>query len=164
MKTSEIQQTVCREEILKGNLPCENVGHLLSWECDVLSINKSGYLSEFEVKITRSDFLAEKKKVRKWQLMNARSEWTCPNYFWYVCPVDLISQSEIPDYAGLIHITNSGASEIIRKPVLLHKGKKDRIKVLNTFCRIISERKYLGSCMLTYQNKKIRERNLQLLS
>jgi hypothetical protein len=27
-----------------------------------------------------------------------------PNYFWYVCPVDLVAASDVPEYAGLIYM------------------------------------------------------------
>lgn len=156
MSTSEIQQLICKSELLKRNLVCENVEHLLCWECDVLSLSKSGYLSEFEVKVSRSDFLAEKKKIRKWELMQAQDERTCPNYFWYVCPEGLILEAEIPVYAGLIYIKLDGI-EIQKTAKLLHKGKKGRDKVLTKFCRISSERIYLGGCRMAYDNRVRKE-------
>lgn len=161
--TSDIQKLICKSEILKGNLACENVSHLLSWECDVLSLNKSGYLTEFEVKVSRSDFLAEKRKVRKWMLMDAKEEWTCPNYFCYVCPSGLFTVDEIPDYAGLITISDNELT-VVKSPKMIHKQKKDREKVLSKFCRVITERTYLGGCRLTYENNLIRERNAKHLA
>lgn len=152
MKTKQIQQLICKDEVLKRNLSCENVAHLLFWECDVLSLGKSGFLSEFEVKVSRSDFLAEKKKIRKWELIQAQDERTCPNYFWYVCPKGLIKETELPKFAGLIYASEEGLLTIKNAP-LLHKGKKDTAKVLAKFCRISAERIYLGGCMLTYKNK-----------
>jgi hypothetical protein len=156
MKTAEIQKLICKTEVLKRNLACENVDYLLAWECDVLSLNKTGYLSEFEVKVSRSDFLAEKKKVRKWQLLIERNEWACPNYFWYVCPEGLISETEVPEYAGLIYVSTEGL-EIYKSAKLLHKGKKDLDKVLTKFCRITTERIYLGGCRMTYENRRSKE-------
>ncbi len=156
MTTSEIQKIICKSEVLKGSLACENVGYLLAWECDVLTLNKSGYLSEFEVKISRSDFLAEKKKSGKWKLIEDRAEWTCPNYFWYVCPEGLIKESEIPVYAGLIY-TKTDCIEIQKSAKLLHKCKKDKDKVLTKFCRISAERLYLGGCRMTYNARISKE-------
>ena len=66
LSTREIQALICQSETLKFNIPCENVKYLFSdWEIDVLSLNKSNYLTEFEVKISRSDFKADAKK-KKW--------------------------------------------------------------------------------------------------
>ena len=62
-KTLSIQKNICREEVLKGNLPCENISPGM-FEMDVLSILKSGNIVEIEVKSSRSDFKADAKKVR----------------------------------------------------------------------------------------------------
>ena len=61
--TDIIQKKICEMEVLRFNLPCENVKYLFSdWEMDVLSMNKNGYLTEYEVKVSRSDFKADAKK------------------------------------------------------------------------------------------------------
>jgi hypothetical protein len=144
MRTSKIQKVICKEEILKGNLPCENVNNLLySSEADVLSVLKSGYISEFEVKISRSDFLADAKK-EKWKFFENKIEEGIPNYFYYACPDNLISKEEIQDFAGLIYVDSNGL-EIIKKPKILHRYKHDLTKILTKFCRVKSERQYLGS-------------------
>jgi len=62
---------------------------------------------------------------------------------------------EIPVFAGLVYVTNDGI-EMIKKAPLLHKAKHDRNKVLTKFCRIMSERNYLGCCRLTFENSKRR--------
>ena len=158
MKTKDIQSLICKNETIKGNLPCENVNYLLGGsEQDVLSILKSGYISEFEVKVSRSDFKADAKK-RKWFFFENRIERSIPNYFYYVCPEGLINTDEIQDYAGLIYV-NEDSIEVIKKAKILHRFKHNIVKFLTKFCRVKSERKYLGSCLLTYQNNLIKQRN-----
>lgn len=155
LSTGEIQRLICQSETLKFNLPCENVKYLFSdWEIDVLSLNKSDYLTEFEVKVSRSDFKADSKK-RKWQFYERKVETMISNYFYYACTNGLISVNEIPVFAGLLYVTNDGI-ETIKKAPLLHKAKHDRNKVLTKFCRIMSERSYLGCCRLTFENSKRR--------
>lgn len=156
MKTSEIQAELCKSEVLKHNIPCENVSWLLIWEADILSINKSGYLTEFEVKVSRSDFKADAKK-RKWSWFEMKIETQLPNYFYYACPVGLIGIDEVPKFAGLVYVGPDGV-EVIKKASLLHKQKRDRLKVIDKFCRILTERLFLGKCRLTYENDKIRNR------
>lgn len=158
MNTKEIQSLICIQEVLKFNIPCENISFFFHGEADVLSLNKNKYLSEFEVKISKSDFKADSKKARKWQLFNNKIESLIPNYFWYVCTDKLIKVSEIPVYAGLIYVVD-GVLEIIKKPQLLHKKKADTEKVMTKFCKVMSERIYLGNCRMTYENKRSRERN-----
>lgn len=156
MKTPDIQFGICKSEILKGNTPCENVGFYFAGECDVLSINKNGLLHEFEVKVSRSDFFADLKK-QKWVFFEHRIAKSIPNYFSYVCPAPLISIDEIPDWAGLIYAAN-GKLEVVKRPKSLHKERHDKERLLKTFARILAERRYLGSCLLTYLNKKRKER------
>ena len=151
--TAVIQKMVCEMEVLRFNLPCENVKYLFSdWEIDVLSMNKNDYLTEYEVKVSRSDFKADAKK-KKWQWYEKRIETMISNYFYYTCPERLILETEIPDFAGLIYATKEGL-KVIKKAPLLHKKKHDRVRTLSKFCRVMSERSYLGSCRLTYENAK----------
>ena len=96
-----------------------------TWESDYLGITKSGYLYEGEVKISRGDFNADKKKVRKHQILEGKytpkklDVWKNgkymgqedekvlkPHYFFYAVPEGLIKEDEVPDYAGLVYITD----------------------------------------------------------
>ena len=151
--TQDIQNFVCQSEVLKFNIPCENVKYLFSdWEIDVCSLNKNGYLTEFEVKISRSDFKADSKK-KKWHWYNMRIDEMTSNYFYYVCQDELISENEIPNFAGLIYMSKNRL-KVVKKAPLLHKFKHDKDKIMLKFLRVMSERKYLGSCRLTYENSK----------
>lgn len=46
-----------------------------------------------------------------------------PNYFYYAVPQDLVSVDEIPEYAGLIYVTEYGSLRTVKKAPLLHKEK-----------------------------------------
>lgn len=163
MKTKDIQESLCKEEVLKGNLPCENISlGMFNSEIDVLSILKSGYIVEYEVKISRSDFKADAKKS-KWEWWDLKIENRMPNYFYYVCTDDLIKVDEIQDFAGLIYI-NENSYRVIKKAKILHRFKHDILKILTKFCRVKSERKYLGNCLMTYKNNIIKKRNIARMS
>lgn len=92
------------------------------WEADHFSVTSSKYTYEIEVKISRSDFFCDFKKpkhdVFKSELRNYK---TCPNKFYYACPVGLIESHEVPDYAGLIWRMDSGGTRIIKKAPFIHK-------------------------------------------
>ena len=156
--THDIQRLLCESEVLKHNLPCENVSFPIQYECDVLSIKKSGYITEFEVKISRSDFLADKKKNKWYLYADPVYNRYKPNYFNYVCPDGLIQADEIPPFAGLIYLVDGDLKEV-KKASVIHRFKHDRDKVLSKFLRVMTERAYLGCCRMTYENAKIRERN-----
>jgi hypothetical protein len=48
------------------------------------------------------------------------SELSIPHCFYYACPEGLIKPQEVPDYAGLIYIGESGARIIVKAP-FMHK-------------------------------------------
>lgn len=151
--TKQIQLAVGKMQVLKFHSPvCENVKYLINdFELDVMSISKSGMLYEFEVKISRSDFLADKKK-RKHEFYKTYPNYQ-PNYFSYVCPKDLITLNEIGSNCGLYYFEDGEITEI-RPPKRIHKSVHDRNKILEKICRITSERKFLDGCRMTYNNKK----------
>lgn len=149
--TKEIQEALCKMLILKGRQAvCENFGYHVA-EMDVAVLSQSGLLHEYEVKISRSDFLADKKK-RKFQYYDQRIY--CPNYFYYVCPEGLIQKNEIPKWAGLYYYDGSefrlkqGVKRLHNKPV------ENIEKVLIKMLRLNVERKYLGCSGMTYKNRE----------
>jgi hypothetical protein len=85
---------------------------LFGWEADVISVNRTGFVSEFEIKVSRSDFKAEGKKAHRRLLTDPVEKSNLfgdrihprPNYFYYVVPDGLIQPKEVPDYAGLIYV------------------------------------------------------------
>jgi len=110
-------------------------------ECDVLSVTKTDYICEYEIKISKSDFKADfKKEKHKLITENKFNEtitlkkagnrifeivdpYYVPNYFYFVVTENLISLEDIPKYAGLMYFHENGTFSIIKKAPLLHKGK-----------------------------------------
>ena len=102
----------------------------LYWEADLISISKAGYMSEFEIKISKSDFLKDFKKRKHISLTRPPFNHRIPNYFWYVAPLDAIPIC-IPSYAGLKLVkinkyNNNLHIEDIKKAPLLHKIKVEK--------------------------------------
>lgn len=119
-------------------------------ECDVLSISKSDYIYEYEIKISRADFKKDFIKEKHTHIVNEKYTKTrkgeliylLPNYFSFVVTKDLISINEVPDYAGLIYMDELGNFEVIKKPKLLHSTKAN-----NKFIRQVSHNL---SCKLVF--------------
>jgi len=125
--------TFGRYEIILPNI------HFLHNEMDLFGFRKgSGFSDEIEIKLTRSDYLADFKKVtyvkghkvegknysyhhpQKKLKHDAIKEGLSPcNYFAYLMPKELADQCDVPSYAGLYvyRINNEGIGYIqeIRK-------------------------------------------------
>ena len=131
-------------------------------ECDVISISKSNYIYEYEIKISRSDFKADfnkekhklmlERKCTKTRMIKENNEkvkdtlYLTPNYFHFVVPTGLVTIDEIPEYAGLIYMDTDLNFEIIKKAPLLHKEKAS-----NNFIRQISHNL---TCKLVFNKVK----------
>lgn len=144
-----------------GNLFSNHNHHFLNkyifgsdWESDFFSVTSSGYIYEVEVKISKSDFIADFTKF-KHRLFEGRNETSVikeakyryskrwkkdvrrspekavnpqttkmPNKFFFACPEGLLTVDDIPEYAGLIYVTES-TSTIIKQAPFIHKRKED---------------------------------------
>lgn len=164
MTTKEIQILIGKDRVLAGHIcVCENVKYLLTArEMDVISV-KSDNLWEYEVKISRSDFMADKKKNKNsFNGINGPlvAKWN-PNYFYYVCPDGLISVDEIPPFAGLYYATETGVS-LIKKAVYYNDFEHNIDDIKRTVLRIHQERIFLGACLMTYKNKEAVKRYNEL--
>ena len=86
----------------------------IGWfECDVFELTKAGFFREYEIKISRSDFVADAKKLRqRWEDgwkppekkhdLLANQHLRGPSRFYFCTPEGLICRTMIPDWAGWI--------------------------------------------------------------
>ncbi|MFA5715025.1 MAG: hypothetical protein WC998_04765 [Candidatus Paceibacterota bacterium] len=153
------------------------------WESDVFGINKNGYMYEFEIKRSRSDFLADfRNKEHKHRLFKERNairiydEWKdgkrtgntyeniqIPNRFFFVCEEGLLLKNDIPEYAGLITIAPvMGLTERKNAP-LLHRNKANAM-IYERVASVLSQRILYGCSYYTFRQNKIREENESLIS
>lgn len=99
------------------------------WESDYLTITKSGYAYECEIKISRGDFFNDLKKYGKHMILEGReSSETTPNYFYYAVPEGLVKPEETPEYAGLIYVRSYGI-EIVKTAPKINPEKQDLIRL-----------------------------------
>lgn len=119
-----IQKLLYYKEPIITNPKYVTIGlFMFVWESDYMAISRSGYTYEAEIKISHSDFLNEaKNKKEKLSVLCGERKGKRPNYFYYVCPTEIISAEELPDYAGLIYINDSKFKVIVEAPKL-HKEK-----------------------------------------
>lgn len=129
-------------------------------EADLFFIRSSGFCDEIEVKVSRSDFLADKNK-RVHYRQSESNEWywkenglefapytktkydalvdgdMMANYFWYAIKEGIGGIDDIPKFAGLITVNESGSVRVLRAPDRLHKRKltdADKYKISKKCC------------------------------
>src|SRR5438105_9246162 len=141
MTTLEVQSKIATFLAERGHEHiCENFGHF-RFEMDVASLSKSGMLHEFEVKISRQDFLKDAKKKGYAGLCklegykSGRDNQYTPNYFYYACPAGLIKKEEIPHWAGLYYCSETGV-EIIQSPKRIHPEPQNKELILKKMLRM----------------------------
>jgi hypothetical protein len=88
---------------------------------DVFKVSEAGFISEYEIKISKSDFKADFKKDKKHDLLNA-GKLSCNRYY-FVTPKGLLEITDIPKYAGWYEYSESGRLVLIKNAPLLHKNK-----------------------------------------
>jgi hypothetical protein len=97
------------------------------WENDFYGVTKAGYWVEYEIKTSAADFRADSKKsqrrwskdagtteVNKHDLLAARSPLG-PSRFFFVIPEALESKVVIPEWAGLIVVTQKAGGRLFTK-------------------------------------------------
>lgn len=110
--------------------------YVFGWESDYAALTQAGYWYEVEVKISRADFLADrKKKVEKHNELSSSSGVALPNYFAYCVPTGLIDSIEVPEYAGLYYVNSQKRLTCVKLPPLLHKEKikAERLNLADKF-------------------------------
>jgi hypothetical protein len=132
-----------------------------NWETDFLVVQRnSEYCYEIEIKVSRSDFFNDFKKVDKHSILKGGTymkikyrytkdpdtgkrinekyyepeKWDYrPNKFYYCVPEGLIKKEEVPDYAGLMYATPMGIITV-KEAKFIHKEKlKLRDKLCDKF-------------------------------
>ncbi len=137
MTEYDVQLKVIKNWHSSGNFMIPNVcgGY---GEMDVLRLTRSGYATEFEIKVSRADFCHDKEKREKhqnysdvftntprlWWNGRTKDKKGIPNYFVYVVPFHLnLRAIDVPSYAGLYMINEQGYIETVKEAPRLHKEK-----------------------------------------
>lgn len=132
------------------------------YEMDVMQLKKSGYIIEYEIKISRSDFFNDFKKNRfgsnKHEYMKSGKGYA--NRFCFVVPENMVSVQEVPDYAGLAYLCKNICGgrdyiKMIKPPPIIHKEKQfDTTSKLMTLAIKISSRELMWRSKLNLLKKK----------
>jgi hypothetical protein len=138
MRTVEIELQLFKKFDVQKTLNATNItrkSKILDFEADYISLSEAGYATAIEIKITKSDLKADLKKKHIARLTSAPLKswgkrtaldiyYKRLKYFYYAVPPKLIETAldQIPDFAGLMEVTENGIN-VIRKPQVLFNFK-----------------------------------------
>jgi len=92
---------------------------IYGWESDYWSMTASGVTREYEIKISRADYFKDAKKHKHSDINQGA------NFFYYVCPKDLIRKEEVDSKYGLIYVSKYGSISIVKRPLKLNDRRYD---------------------------------------
>lgn len=124
------------------NIAIPNIYLYMNQESDFIGITRYGYAHEYEIKTSKQDYLADFNKKKHNHLrsyFNSPSEGNIPKKFYFVIHGFHLMVGELPPYAGLITITESGIMKIIRRAPDLPSKKIDE-RTLIKMCTSLSYR------------------------
>lgn len=114
----------------KHNLIYPNNASMFCWEADMISVTGAGYVNEYEIKISKSDFKADFKKPKhKLFLGENKRHKHFPAYFWYVTYGFELEMANIPEYAGWINMQHGGRSKTLYTSVIKKAPKINSYKL-----------------------------------
>lgn len=120
MTEAQIQNALYEHLLRKAKLACPNYTTPDWWEADLWVLSPAGYATEYEVKCTKADFKNDALKTGdRWAVRRAQKaglplltkhqrleqhDPKGPSRFYFVCPRGLITEADLPPWAGLIEI------------------------------------------------------------
>lgn len=128
MSEDKIQEILANHLMDKGHRMVVPNTESIHYEADLVSVTKSGYSNEYEIKCSRNDYNAELRafnedgSYRRTKAMKHRIQRgifnekenfenntdQSPSKFWLVTPYELVDRGEIPEYWGLYWIFEDG--------------------------------------------------------
>lgn len=92
------------------------------YEMDICKITQSGYIVEYEIKISRADYKADfNKNFYGYTKHDMLRSGKGANRFYFVVPENLVQISEVPEHCGLIYYSEYKIT-IIKNAKLLHRN------------------------------------------
>lgn len=104
-------------------------------DADYVAVTKAGQIYEYEAKISRADFIRDFRKKRhkiySGELTRqGRRELVKPNRFYYVTAPEIITEDDLPEYAGWYEFDPvPGRPLILRREAPRIRKEKHELKV-----------------------------------
>ena len=115
---ASLQNHLARRFNRTGSLCVPNCG-VYGWEADLIRVSSRLFVSEYEIKVIRSDFRNDRKK--EWRYIQLEDGERKPNQFWFVAPQGVVPIDELPEFAGLLEVYSGGATAVAKVAPKLHR-------------------------------------------
>ena len=128
----DIELAIMREFDWRQNIIVPNISNMMgvvAFETDMLVLTKAGYATGFEIKVSKSDLMADFKKPQHTQMNEFRNGrtgyeryWGKFKYFFYAVPEKLTNDAlnVIPNFCGLYALEQSDFRprfKLIKEPI-----------------------------------------------
>jgi hypothetical protein len=124
-------------------IPCEP--DIFGFGCDKTQ--------QIEVKVSRSDFLADLKKSHRIYPANDVGDYRS-----YLCPAGIIKESDLPKGWGLLYVDNNNKITEVVKPEIMVKNSRFEMNIIDSIMRRIEIKPQIFS----FKNYKV-DTQLKLL-
>jgi hypothetical protein len=101
-------------------------------DSDVVVVTMSGVVLEYELKISRGDFMRDAKKKRN-RIYSGELHGVKPNKYWYVTAPGIVTDYDIPTWAGWYEYTPGKL--VLRKQAPWLNREKLGVKVILKLAR-----------------------------
>jgi len=121
LNAADVEVAVARYLGARVNIIVPNVfwGLGLNYECDLFSVSPSGYATEVEIKVSRSDIKAD---LKKWQAHRSK----LIRRFFFAVPEYLSDDDNIPKDCGLISVDKNLQCKALRPPRVNKESRRLR--------------------------------------
>lgn len=133
MNATQIENAIAQYYSWRVNLIVPNVAWgLFLHECDLLVCTPAGYLHEVEIKISKADLIADKKKGHQHLSKKIKA-------LWFAMPAEIEPHIEhVPVRAGIYLVKDSGRVVVARKAEISREAPactaEERFKIANLGC------------------------------
>ncbi len=116
MEDCNVRQNIVVPNVSFGIVRYFGSGKNRTWdelhECDVLKLTPSGYATEYEIKVSKSDFKADLKKKHN-------HDGKFIKQLYYAVPFELLdfAKQHLPENAGLVYVKNNKVKYAIVAPI-----------------------------------------------
>lgn len=100
------------------------------------------YTFQIECKASRSDFLADKKKMTR-----KKPEQGAGQIRWFYCPPDIVSPDEIPENWGLV-TPHGRIHKYLKKPKVFEQDRRGMLRDFTMMRRVAQEYSYYNSALI----------------
>lgn len=97
------------------------INGLFAFEVDMLMVRPSGYMTGFEIKVSKADFDADKKKPH----FNTPMYYENFRHYYYVVADNIVDHAltNIPKFCGLMSVGYDGRLYVVKQPPIISAYK-----------------------------------------